>query len=234
MYNQIEPIENCNKTISAMVRDRIRQAITLGILPSGSRIDQARLAEDLDVSIVPVREALKLLEGEGFVQIIPRRGAFVTETSPDDMQELYDARAIIEGEAAYHAAPRLTDEHIARLEGLYGCMDAALKNRDSAEFKRNNRAFHFTIYDAAGNNHLSSIIAGLWDLAERYRFRHLMFEAQAASLQAEHRAMLAACRSHDAEGLRSALVEHLQQTFTVLKEHVAAQSQRDRAEIIPG
>ena len=80
LNKQIKPIEDMNKTVSSMAQERIRDAILEGILPPGTRIDQNQLAKDLNTSLVPVREALKKLEGEGFVQIIPRRGAFVTDT----------------------------------------------------------------------------------------------------------------------------------------------------------
>src|SRR5689334_14522908 len=93
----IAPIEDNKKTIAGLVLERIRDAILNATLSPGSRIDQRKLAADLNVSIVPVREALKKLEGEGFVQIIPRRGAFVTQTSISDMEDLYFARAAIEG-----------------------------------------------------------------------------------------------------------------------------------------
>ena len=92
MQNRIQPIEDSKKTVTAMVQERVRQAILDGILPAGSRIDQNQLAADLNVSLVPVREALKILEGEGFVLIIPRRGAFVTEASIPDMEDLYFTR----------------------------------------------------------------------------------------------------------------------------------------------
>ena len=72
---QIQPIEDNSKTIAHLTQERIRSAILEGILTAGTRIDQNQLAKDLNVSLVPVREALKKLESEGFVQIIPRRGA---------------------------------------------------------------------------------------------------------------------------------------------------------------
>ena len=96
----IQAIEDNKKTISAMVQERIRDAILSGMLEAGSRLDQNQLADDLNVSLVPVREALKKLEGEGFVQIIPRRGAFVTKSSLDDMEDLYFTRSLLEGQAA--------------------------------------------------------------------------------------------------------------------------------------
>src|SRR5207247_6020739 len=96
---RIEPIEDNKKTIAGLGLERIRDAILSSTLTAGSRIDQGKLASDLNVSIVPVREALKKLETEGFVHIVPRRGAFVTQTSISDLEDLYFARAEIEGQA---------------------------------------------------------------------------------------------------------------------------------------
>ena len=77
-----------------MVAERIRDAILSSELTPGSRVDQVRLAKILDVSLVPVREALKMLEGQGFIKIIPRRGAFVTSVSIRDLEDLYFTRQI--------------------------------------------------------------------------------------------------------------------------------------------
>src|SRR5262245_2400175 len=115
---RIQPIEDSSKTISNLAQERIRDAILQGVLPPGSRIDQNQLARDLNTSLVPVREALKKLESEGFVQIIPRRGAFVTEVSMEDMEDLYYGRWILEGEAGFHAAPKLKDSQLKQLETL--------------------------------------------------------------------------------------------------------------------
>src|SRR5262245_3221537 len=127
---RIQPIEDSKKTISSIAQERIRNAILEGILTPGRRIDQNQLARDLNTSLVPVRESLKTLEGEGFVQIIPRRGAFVTNTSLTDMEDLYFARRILEGQAGYHAAPNLTDATLAQLDALHESIGAALESHD--------------------------------------------------------------------------------------------------------
>jgi DNA-binding GntR family transcriptional regulator len=178
IQNRIQPIEDTKKTVTAIVQERVRQAILDGLLPAGARIDQNQLATDLNVSLVPVREALKMLEGEGFVQIVPRRGAFVTEASTDDMQDLYFTRQILEGQAAYHAASHLNDEHIVKLNQLFEDMGAALQAHDYHGFMEFNRQFHFVIYDAGGSRYLSNIIANLWELAERYRYRYVFLKDQ--------------------------------------------------------
>lgn len=218
----IQPIEDTKKTIAGIVQERIRDAILTGTLPAGSRIDQAKLAQDLNVSLVPVREALKRLEGEGFVQIIPRRGAFVTATSVKDMEELYFARAILEGQAAYHAADKLTEREFARLQDLVQTMDAALQTHDYIGFNEANRAFHFTIYEANQNSYLMNMIASMWDLAERYRYRYLVLRDQSDVIQREHEIILDACRRRDAAALRDAIVTHMNRTFEGIRSHLVS------------
>src|SRR3954471_9429440 len=137
--SMIQPIEDTKKTIAGIVQERIRDAILMGMIPAGSRIDQAQLAQDLNVSLVPVRETLKKLEGEGFVQIIPRRGAFVTATSVKDMEQLYFARALLEGQAAYHAADKVKSQDFKRLDELVKVMEHALQAHDYTAFNTANR-----------------------------------------------------------------------------------------------
>jgi DNA-binding GntR family transcriptional regulator len=223
IQNRIQPIEDTKKTITAMVQERVRQAILDGVLPAGIRIDQNQLASDLNVSLVPVREALKTLEGEGFVQIIPRRGAFVTQASMDDMSDLYFTRQILEGQAAYHAAPKLTDENLAALDVLFDKMGLALKEHDYRGFMTDNRLFHFIIYDAAESRYLSNLIASLWELAERYRYRYMFLKDQGDIIQAEHRAILDACHARDSKALRDAIVYHMQQTLIGVREYLIAE-----------
>lgn len=221
IQNRIQPIEDSKKTVTAMVQERVRQAILDGILPAGSRIDQNQLAADLNVSLVPVREALKMLEGEGFVQIIPRRGAFITDASIPDMEDLYFTRQILEGQAAYHAAEKLTDAHIQQLEEHYAIMEKALAQHDYAGFMIHNRAFHFVIYDAPESRYLVNMVAGLWDLSERYRYRYMYIKDQGAAVQREHREILEACRKHDAKELRNAIIQHMQHTLLSIREYIA-------------
>lgn len=218
--NRIQPIEDSNKTISAMAQERIRAAILEGILPPGSRIDQNQLAKDLNTSLVPVREALKKLEAEGFVQIIPRRGAFVANTSLEDMEDLYFARGILEGQAGYHAAARLKDGDLKKLDSLFYKMGEALDKHDYDTFTRLNRQFHFIIYDSAGSTYLSNMISGLWDLAERYRYRYVFFKDQSAVIQAEHKAILDACHDRDSKALRESIIYHMNQTLKGIRSFV--------------
>ena len=223
MQNRIQPIEDSRKTVTAIVQERVRQAILDGVLSPGSRIDQNQLAIDLNVSLVPIREALKTLEGEGFVQIIPRRGAFVTEISLEDMDDLYFTRQIIEGQAAYHAVEHLSVSNVEQLETLYEYMDTALLDHDFPGFMTYNREFHFVIYNASNSRYLRNLITGLWDLAERYRYRYLLLRDQGESIQREHRVILDACHQRDAKALRNAIITHMQHTLKSLRTHFASE-----------
>jgi DNA-binding GntR family transcriptional regulator len=228
IQNRIQPIEDSKKTVTALVQERVRQAILDGVLEAGSRIDQNQLAADLNVSLVPVREALKKLEGEGFVHIIPRRGAFVTNASVEDMEDLYFTRQILEGQAAYHAASRLTSKDIERLETLKTQMDSALAEPDLNRFMQCNRQFHFVIYDAAGSRYLSNIIASLWELSERYRYRYMFIKDQGSAIQQEHQAIIEACRAHDSKHLRDAILHHMHQTLIGIRGYIERGIHEDR------
>ncbi len=218
--NRIKPIEDSKKTITSMVQDRIRAAILDNILLPGSRIDQNWLAQELNVSLVPVREALKKLEAEGFVQIIPRRGAFITETSLEDMEDLYMARRILEGQAGCYAASKLTDPDRKQLDEVYVQMGQALESHDFVAFSQLNRQFHFLIYAAAGSRYLSDLIARLWDLAERYRYRYIYLKDQSRVIQSEHKAILDACHARDGEQLQAAIVYHMNQTLNGIRAYI--------------
>lgn len=218
--NRLQPIEDTRKTVAAIVEERIRRAILSGDLKAGTRIDQIQLAEDLNVSLVPVREALKALEAEGFVQILPRRGAFVTATSIADMEDLYFARSLLEGQAAYHAAERLTEANLQRLSELMLAMDQALNAHDYHAFMDTNREFHLIIYRAAGSRHLVNLITGLWDLAERYRYRYVFLKNQAPIIQAEHQMILDACIAHDKKALRDAVINHMNRTLQGVRAYL--------------
>ena len=208
----LPPIEQTRQTLSAQVYERIREAIIQHVLPPGHRLVQNKLAEDLQVSLVPVREALKTLEAEGLVSIIPRRGAFVTEISLKDLADLYFARQLIEGETAYYAVEHLTESDFSSMETLSQQMREATDREDMREFMRLNRGFHMTIYRALNNAHLLQTIEGHWERSELYRFRYLFIAHNVQSIHAEHDAILRACRQHDPDQVKELARQHIANT----------------------
>ncbi|MBI5928823.1 MAG: GntR family transcriptional regulator [Chloroflexi bacterium] len=214
-------------TLSLQVQERIREAIMQRLLKPGQRIDQNKLAEDLQVSLVPVREALKGLEAEGLVTIIPRRGAFVTEISLSDLDDLYFARALVEGETIAHAVDRMGEFDFARLHELIHLMQEATSRQHIKEFMELNREFHLTIYRVLNNEHLLQAIVTLWDRSELYRYRYMFVLRNADVVHEEHREILAACEARDAAHAKELAVRHIQHTQQGLKAKIAEELQAD-------
>ncbi len=229
MSKLITPIGNNRKTLTAQVQERIREAIIQNVLKPGTRIDQAQLAEDLSVSIVPVREALKSLDAEGFVSIIPRRGAFVTDLSLGDMDELYDARQMIEGEAIANAVSSLSDADFAHMRHLTETMKAAIANHEVTEYIALNREFHLHIYNSLNNQYLIQVIQTLWERSELYRYRYLAVTHDIDAIYAEHMAIIEACEARDSMGAREAAQAHIQHARTGLRSHFEDEDKTTKA-----
>jgi DNA-binding GntR family transcriptional regulator len=217
------PIEHTRKTLSAQVYERIREAIIQQVLFPGQRLDQNKLADELQVSLVPVREALKTLEAEGLVSIIPRRGAFVTEISLQDLADLYFARQIIEGETIYHAVELLTESDFSSLDTLIQKMREATDRDNMHDFMRFNRSFHMTIYRALNNAHLMQTIEGHWERSEIYRFRYLFIAHSVQNIHAEHEAILHACRQRDRDQAKELARQHIANTRAGLERVLLSQ-----------
>jgi DNA-binding GntR family transcriptional regulator len=206
------PIEDSQRTLAAQVQERIRDAILKQTLSPGARIDQNKLAEELRVSMAPIREALKDLEAEGLVTIYPRRGAFVTEMSADDLDKLYFARALIEGETIFHAVPRLTDEVLKGLERLVAGMKQATHEGDVSNYIALNRQFHLDIYTTLDNPHLLQVIQNLWKRSELYRYHLMAATLDIKRVHSEHEAILDACYRRDQSAARDVAIQHIQHT----------------------
>jgi len=216
----LPPIEQTRKTLGAQVYERIRDAIVQQVLLPGQRVDQNKLADDLQVSLVPVREALKTLEAEGLVSIIPRRGAFVTEISLKDLADLYFARQMIEGEATHHAVERMTDGQFASMAALIQHMREAIEGEDFRSFMRLNHQFHMTIYDSLNNTHIRQTIQSLWERSEIYRFRFLFVSHSITTIHAEHEALLQACRQYDPHLAKQLAKQHIANTRAGLEREL--------------
>lgn len=212
MSKLLVPIEDNRKTLAGQVHERVREAILNQVLKPGARIDQHQLAESLNVSVVPVREALRSLEAEGLVTIVPRRGAFVTEISLADLDDLYFARQIIEGEAIYHAVAYLQPDDFIHLQQLIDQMRESTANQDIRAFMSFNRQFHLHIYRALSNQHLYQTIEYLWERSELYRYRFMFVRRNADVIHQEHEAILAACRLCQPERARELAKLHIRHT----------------------
>lgn len=148
--------------LRAWVADQLRAAISEGRLRPGEWLRQERLARELGVSHMPVREALKQLAAEGLIEYLPYRGMRVVEFTPEDIEDLYAARAALEGRAARAAATRLTPEQLAELRALVAQMGASQAPEQIALNRSLNRRFHELIYEASGRAYLTRALSQMW------------------------------------------------------------------------
>jgi DNA-binding GntR family transcriptional regulator len=179
-------------------------------------LNQTKLTRELGVSIIPVREALKTLQAEGHIEIIPHRGAFVRELSLEEMEDLYLIRARLEELAAELAVGNLTESRKEHLRHLYEEMEAATERTDHKSLMRLNREFHFTIYSAASRKHLLRILEELWDQSHRFRSIQTTLPNRSEEALKEHKKILDACFQGNKKALGEAVRFNVERTGRVL------------------
>ncbi|HEY8821564.1 MAG TPA: GntR family transcriptional regulator [Dermatophilaceae bacterium] len=204
-------------TAQEAVLAELRRLITAGLLRPGQQIVQHALAVQFGVSRVPLREALKILEGEGQVTYVAHRGYFVTELSLSDLIEVYRIREILEAEAVSIAVPQMTAEDIHRLEGAERDVRAAADIADVVAMTSANRRLHFAILDACALPRLVWLIRLLWDATEVYRSVYYNEAHNREMVDSEHRALVAAVRAGDATAALVVLTEHREHAIEALR-----------------
>ena len=210
-------------TAQEAVLDEVRRLIATGRLRPGQKIVQDALAVQLGVSRVPLREALKILEGEGQVSYVAHRGYFVTELSLSDLLEVYRIREILESEAVTVAIPNMTTEDLDRLEQAECDVQKASENADVIAMAEANRRFHFAIIEACALPRLVWLIRLLWDATEVYRSVYYREKQNRTLVDNEHRALVKAARAGDVATALVVLREHREHAIAALRpalEHV--------------
>lgn len=195
-------------TAQEAVLNELRRAIASGEMAPGSAIPQVAVAERLGVSRVPVREALKILEGEGHVTYAPHRGYTVTELDGAELLEIYRIRGLLERHAVEMAAPNLGTQLAAKLDGLIAEMDRCAQAEDLSGLSDSNRAFHFAIYEASGKTHLVRLIRQLWDASDPYRTVYFGGAGNRERVQQEHREIATAVARGEVDRVADLLEEH--------------------------
>ena len=165
-------VSSC-KPLREIVFETIRNAIINGDLKPGQRLMEVQLAEQLGVSRTPVRESIRKLELEGLVKMVPRKGAYVTPMSIDDLRDMMEIRRALEALSAELAAKNATEEDVKKLEeSNRGFEESALKN-DEEGIINYDIAFHEAIYRATGNERLIQMINSLREQMQRVRVEYV-------------------------------------------------------------
>ena len=190
------------------VRDEIRKRISYGKFGPGQRLIEQTLADEFGVSRIPVREALRMLESEGLVETVPRRGVVVKIFSRQDLEHLYEVRTALEVQAFRLAAERGTTKDSRKLQALLKRAVKAMEKEDFAEVSQVNVEFHETVISIAGNPFLSSMLEPLTG-----RLGLLMGQSHEHERQlAEHSGLAEAIAEHDADRAGAAALAHIRRS----------------------
>jgi DNA-binding GntR family transcriptional regulator len=196
-----------HRTLAEKAFETLHAAILTGRLEPGARLPIEELAEHLEMSPMPIREAVRRLDAAGLVENIPHRGARVSDLSVTDLAEVYEARIALEVLAIRRAAEYFTRRHAADARR---CLTALERHSDSVsgDFTAAHARFHFTLYEAAGSAWLLRLIRPVWETSERYCLR-APESLQLATRGSEHADILAACEARDPGRAAAALYDHL-------------------------
>jgi len=190
-----------------LVTRELRRRILVGELAPGERLVEDRLAELLGVSRNPVREAMRVLATEGFVEVTPRRGAAVARLSADEAEELFDVRTALEGLAARLAARKRSPAAVERLRSLLERAKAAVATGDLAGVADLNTEFHAAVADAAGNAYLNLVMEPMLRRSQ-WVFRQTA-DARGPHSWTEHVGLLEAIASGDEAAAEEHAVAHV-------------------------
>ena len=211
----ISPI---TQTVKSRLVELLREEIVRGVYLPGETLRLETIAAQYEVSTMPVRQALSDLEAEGLVEVIPRRGAVVTELSPADLEDIYDIRATLEELATLVAVPRLTKETVELLSSLVKQIDENLGNVGATVAL--NHQLHNTLYAASGRKHLYELTKNLRNRTQHYLRAFIDDIGGMPNAQDEHRAIVEACKQGDAEKASALMREHVVHVGQVIVDYV--------------
>jgi DNA-binding GntR family transcriptional regulator len=190
------PIEQ-HQTLREKILETIRDAILSGQLKPGEKVAEPELAERFGISRTPIREAFRQLESEGFLTVIPRKGAVVTALSERAVEEFYAIKSILEGYAAQISAENMTEKEIAKLEALNERLHELAEQGDVKNFFRVHNEFHDIFINAAGNEKLAEIIHNMLLKFNRFRLASIALPGRMEISVKEHDALIKAFRDKD-------------------------------------
>lgn len=207
----------------SVIEETLRAAILDGRLPSGTALRQQDLADLFGVSRMPVREALRQLEAQSLLQIIPHKGAVVAELIGYDAVETYHLRLLLEQEALRLSLPLLDANDIVLARGYIARLET---ETDHAELGRLNRLFHMALYHRAPNQKLLRLIELELNEEERFLRFHLSSMGLGKLTQDDHNALVQAVADKDLEGAQAALREHLEKGAMTVRNYLERTQER--------
>lgn len=220
--------ERPNRTLSAAAASVLREEILTGRLAPGAHIPLTETAERLEMSVIPVREALQTLTSQGLVEQRPHRGYRVQAANLADLEDTYRLRLVLDPMAVGLAVPRLDVADLEQLEGSLTWLTQAQQRDDWEAHRRHHRAFHFGIYANAGSPWLTRFLQMLWDGSERYQRLSTKHRGTLPERVREHQLILEACSARDPAEASRRMYEHLSTTYESVRRHAVTASAHNR------
>ncbi len=205
-----------------VVVDNIRQAIIGGQFPAGMRLMELQLAEEMGVSRTPVREAIRKMELEGLVVMIPRRGAYVADISIKDINEVYEIRTALDVLAAGLAAERIDDDEIKQMKELLDADKPLVAAKDYPKIIENDTAFHDVIYKASRNKRCMNIISNLREQITAIRGRSMPYPGRLTDMIREHENIYEAIAQRSVDKAQKAVRTHMENAERTLLKVIEA------------
>ncbi|MFC3285722.1 GntR family transcriptional regulator [Litchfieldella rifensis] len=199
-------------TLYEAVTERLREMVLEGELEPGSRISEKQLCEAFEVSPTPLRQALKVLASEGLVELLPNRGAKVTKVDPQEVSDLFEVMAVLEGLSGKLLATRATDAEIAEIRALHERMMAHFRDNQRHEYFQLNQAIHRRLSEIAGNRVLLELETSLTLKITRARYAANMQLGRWEESAKEHEYFVEALERRDAQALSEAMSLHMRKT----------------------
>jgi len=207
------------RNASAAATELIRAAIVDGRLAPGQRLKEEELARELGISRTPVREALLILQAEGLVDAAPNRGAVVKALDADDLEDLYQLRALLEGHAARRAAANISETALVSLRDSCDRFERIIEG-DVQELVKENLLFHNVILDASGSRRVSDLVRRVIELPLVYR-SYIWYSVDQRRISAHyHRQIAKALEARDGERAELVMKEHVFEARDVLVAHI--------------
>src|SRR5690348_12414979 len=218
----LEPAQDSaipRQSLTSAVADKLREQIIRGELAEGALLRQDAIATQYRVSRIPVREALRQLDAEGLIAIVPNRGAVVPALSPDDVEELFLIRALLEPEVLKLSIPRLTEEDLSEAASILRKYVSELRREDHlSSWGRLNWQFHSILYSRANQPRFLAIIRNVNNSGERYTRLQLYLTHGMKRANEEHHQILELCRQRNVVDACDLLREHIRHAGHSLKE----------------
>lgn len=208
------------QSLRARVYTRLHNDILNGLLKAGDNLIETKLSEEFSVSRTPIREALRQLELEGLVDIIPNKGAVVTGVSAQDIEDIYTIRMLIEGLAARWAAQKITEDELKELKEAVELEEFYTQKNDRDHLTKFDSQFHETLFKASKSKPLMHMLKTFHNFVQRSRVVSFGNPERAKEVLAEHKAILQAIIEGDGPKAESLTNEHVKKARESLVNNI--------------